>query len=116
MSVNIFDSMQDGLFDITTNTFGYEASWQPTAGGTPLTGRVHYRRPNEKDSMTSGVAYAPFVFFMEYKEGVFDGLQEAVRNGSTDEVVTVQGVTHYVRSVERVYDGRTYQAHLERID
>lgn len=65
--------------------------------------------------MTSGVAYAPFVFFMEYKEGVFDGLQASVRTG-VDEIVTVQGVQHYVRSVERVYDGKTYQAHLERID
>lgn len=112
---NIFDSMQDGLFDLTTTTFGYDASWTPTAGGAPVTGRVHYRRPNEKDSMTSGVAYAPFVFFMEYKEGVFDGLQASVRTG-VDEIVTVQGVQHYVRSVERVYDGKTYQAHLERID
>lgn len=112
---NIFDSMQDRLFDVTTDTFGYEASWIPTSGGTPLSGRVHYRRPNEKDSMTSGVIYAPFVYFMEYKEGVFDGLQASVRSGG-DEFVTIQGVQHIVRSVERVYDGKTYQAHLERID
>ena len=112
---NIFDSMQDRLFDLTTTTFGYEASWTPFGGGDTLTGKVHYRSPNEKDSMTSGVAYAPFVFFMEYKEGVFDGLQSSVRTGGT-EIVTVQGVQHYVRSVERVYDGRTYQAHLERIE
>jgi len=112
--MNIFDSMQDGLFDLTTATFGYEASWTPF-GGEAQTARVHYRRPNEKDSMTSGVAYMPFVFFMEYKEGVFDGLQESVRNGS-EEIVTVQGVQHYVRSIERVYDGKTLQAHLERID
>lgn len=113
--MNIFDSMQDGLFDLTTATFGYDASWTPTVGGATQTARVHYRRPNEKDSMTSGVAYMPFVFFMEYKQGVFDGLQESVRSG-VDEIVTVQGVQHYVRSVERVYDGQTFQAHLERKD
>ena len=106
--------MQNSLFDLTTKTFGEVATWTPADEATQ-TAEVHYRRPNEKDSMTSGVAYAPFVYFMEYKEGVFTGLQDSVRRG-VEEIVTVQGAQHYVRSVERVYDGRTYQAHLERID
>lgn len=113
---NIFDNMQDKLFDVTTTTFGYDGTWTPLAeGSTAQIGRVHYRRPNDKDMITNGMDYMPFVFFMEYKEGVFTGLQEAVRNGSL-EVVTVQGVQHYVRSIARVHDGKTLQAHLERID
>jgi hypothetical protein len=112
---NIFDHMQDGLFDLTTATFGYEASWTPSLGGSIQTGRVNYRRPNEKDALTNGMDYMPFVFFMEYKEGVFNGLQDAVRSGNT-EAVTINGQAHYVRSVNRVYDGKTFQAHLELIE
>jgi hypothetical protein len=112
---NIFDSMRDRLFDLTTTTFGYEASWTPSGGQSPTqTGRVHYRRPTEKDVLTNGVEYMPFVFFMEYKQGVFNGLLESVRAGGT-ETVTVNGVSHYVRSVGRAYDGETLQAHLERV-
>lgn len=111
---NLFDSIQNRLFDITTNTFGETASWTSSETNEVRTGRVHYRRPTEKDMMTNGMEYMPFVFFMEYKEGVFDGLEAAVRSGLT-ESVTINGVAHYVRSVERVFDGKTIQAHLERI-
>jgi hypothetical protein len=112
---NIFDNMRDSLFDLTTQTFGYDASWTPVGGESPTqTGRVHFRRPTEKDVLTNGVEYMPFVFFMEYKEGVFTGLLDSVRNGVL-ETVTVNGINHYVRSVGRAYDGETLQAHLERI-
>ena len=107
--------MRDRLFDLTTDTFGYDASWTPFGGQSPTqTGRVHYRRPTEKDVLTNGLEYEPFVFFMEYKEGVFTGLLESVRNGVT-EIVTVNGINHQVRSVSRAYDGETLQAHLQRI-
>jgi hypothetical protein len=112
---NIFDGMQDRLFDLTTTTFGYDASWAPSDESDPQAGRVNYRRPNEKDTIANGVDYMPFAYFMEYKEGVFSGLQEAVRSGSIETVI-INGVSHYVRSVHRVYDGKTFQAHLERID
>lgn len=111
---NLFDSIQNRLFDITTTTFGETASWTSSETSQAQTGRVHYRRPTEKDMMTNGMEYMPFVFFMEYKEGVFNGLEAAVRSGLT-ESVTINGVAHYVRSVERVFDGKTIQAHLERI-
>lgn len=112
---NIFDSMQDKVFDITTNTMGEDASWTPSAGGDEQVRRVHYRRPNEKDVIANGIEYMPFAFFMEYKEGVFPGLQEAVRLGS-NETIIINGVSHYVRSISRVFDGKTLQANLERIE
>lgn len=111
---NIFDSMQDGLFDLTTAVFGYDASWTPIAGGPTQTGRVNYRSPNDKDVLKNGIEYMPYTFFMEFKEGIFNGLQESVRHGIAEQVV-VNGISHYVRSVNRVHDGKTIQAHLDRI-
>jgi len=108
--------MQNRVFDVVTTTFGYDATWTPSLGGSLVSGRVNYRRPNEKDILTNGMEYMPFVFFMEYRDGVFDGLQNAVRESkTTPEQVVIEGVSHYIRSIHRVYDGKTLQAHLERI-
>lgn len=110
---NPFDGYMQKAFDVTTTVMGYDATWTPSTGGEQKTGRVHYREPNEKDMIASGVQYMPFAFFMEYKVGVFDGLQEAVRHGNI-EIVTVNGASHYVRSVVSISDGQTFEAQLEK--
>lgn len=110
---NPFDGYLQNIFDVTTNTMGYDATWTPSLGGEQLTGRVHYREPNEKDMIASGVQYMPFVFIMEYKVGVFNGLQESVRTGNT-EIVVVNNASHYVRSVTKIADGQTFEAQLEK--
>ena len=110
---NPFDGFMQKAFDVTTTVMGYDATWTPSAGGAQKTGRVHYREPNEKDMIASGVQYMPFAFFLEYKVGVFDGLQEAVRHGNI-EIVTVNGASHYVRSVVSISDGQTFEAQLEK--
>ncbi len=111
---NPFDGLMQTAFDVTTNVMGYDAIWTPSLGGAQKTGRVHYREPNEKDMIASGVQYMPFAFVMEYKVGVFNGLQEAVRTGNT-EIVVVNGGSHYVRSVIKIADGQTFEAQLEKI-
>lgn len=108
-----FDGYIQNAFDLTTNIMGYDAVWNPANGSAQQTGRVHYREPNEKDMIASGVQYMPFVFIMEYKTGVFSGLQESVRSGYT-EIVVVNGASHYVRSVNRIVDGQTFEAQLEK--
>lgn len=110
---NPFDGYMQKAFDMTTKVMGYDATWIPSAGGGQQTGRVHYREPNEKDMIASGVQYMPFAFFMEYKVGVFNGLQEAVLAGNI-EIVTVNGASHYVRSVFKIADGQTFEAQLEK--
>jgi hypothetical protein len=113
---NIFDDMQDGLFDLTTEIFGYDASWTPsTPGSVEQVARVNYRKPNEKDSITNGIVFMPLVYFIEYKEGVFPELKTLVDNGS-DEIIIIKGAQHIVRSVQRMYDGKTFHAHAERIN
>jgi hypothetical protein len=111
---NPFDGYLQNAFDVTTNVMGYDAIWTPSLGGEQQTARAHYREPNEKDMIANGVQYLPFVFIMEYKVGVFVGLQESVRNGNT-EIVVINGASHYVRSVAKIVDGQTFEAQLEKI-
>lgn len=104
---NSFDSMKRSLFDLTTATFGYSASWGL------IEGKIHYRHPNENESLTMGIAFSPTDYFMEYKGGDFPGLYEAVRNGQ-DIVILIEGQPHLAMSVRSVSDGDTYQVHLEK--
>lgn len=109
-----FDGLMQTAFDVTTNVMGYDATWTPSAEGSlEQVGRVHYREPNHEEMM-NGVQYSPFIFVMEYKIGVFDGLQESVRSGSIEQVL-VNNSLHYVRSVRKISDGRTFEAQLEKI-
>lgn len=111
---NPFDGFIQKVFDITTNVMGYDATWTPSEEGSEqLTGRVHYREPNHEEMM-NGVQFTPFIFVMEYKKGVFDGLQDSVRRGGV-ESVTINGATHYVRSIKKTADGQTFEAQLEKI-
>lgn len=109
-----FDGFLQHAFDITTNVMGYDAVWTPSLGGEQKTGRVHYREPSEKDLMTSGITYMPFVFIMEYKVTVFTGLLESVQQGNI-EIVVINGASHRVRSVFKTADGQTFEAYLDKI-
>lgn len=112
---NLFNAMQNVLFDLTTVIFGNDAVWLVSdANLTAQEARVNYRTPSEKDMIMSGMTYMPLSFFMEYREGVFVGLMESVRTGSTEQV-TIDGVLHVVRSVNQAYDGKTFHAHLEKM-
>lgn len=111
---NIFDSLQDGLFNLTTRVFGYDAEWQPSAGGALQAARVHYKKPNEPRDMFRDVEYNPYIHMMEYKEGDFVGLAEAIRDGAAEQV-TVNGVLFYIREVKAHWDGKTFRAQLEPI-
>jgi hypothetical protein len=113
---NLFDGIRDSAFDVTLATFGYDASWIPVATpeADPFTARVHYKDPNEKESL-GGVEYTPLSPFMEYRSPSFPGLYESARNNN-GEIVTVNGAQYTVRSVERKFDGKTYMAILEPIE
>lgn len=100
--------MKSQLFDLTTDIFGYDGSWNGESA------RVHFRQPNDKDMLVTGIQYLPTDYFMEYKQGVFSGLYESVRSGNV-QIVTIEGSQYQVRSVARRYDGDTYQAHIEKL-
>jgi hypothetical protein len=107
--MNLFDGLRDRAFDITTKVMGYDASW----GGH--TARVHFRRPDEKDMLMSGVEFSPTSYIMQYREPFFPNLYNAARGGNNQTVV-VDGVSYYTRMAVRIHDGETVVVELEKIE
>ena len=106
--MNLFDGLRDRTFDITTKVMGYDASWGSH------TARVHFRRPDEKAMLMSGVEYSPTSYIMEFREPFFPGLYDASRDGTTQTVI-VDGVSYYTRTAVRIHDGETIVVELEEI-
>lgn len=111
--MNLFDGIQDGMFDTVGKTFGYDASWIPSAGGAAITGRVLLKEPTKEYDL-NGVPVTPFIRILEWRKGVLPGLFEAIR-AKRNEIVNVQASQYYCRTVEADYDGRTYRAEVEII-
>jgi hypothetical protein len=113
---NIFDSLKERAFDTTAQVMGYDASWVPssTPEAEPLTARVHFKKPDEKQDV-SGVDFMPLTPFMEYRAPFFDGLYESVRATNGGEIVTINGVGYHVLKVARLHDGDTFKADLEPV-
>ena len=110
---NLFDHLQDTVFDTTTRTMGYDATWTPSAGGAIHSARVLLNEPTESEKLGFvNKGYEPPESMMEYRDGVFDGLEASVRNGGA-ESVTIDGRTFTVQHVIRRYDGKTLVAYLE---
>src|SRR5438105_1458700 len=82
---NLFDTAQQAVFGIVTNTFGYPAKWTPSPGGNENTAIVLYKDSTESHGL-SDVDYNIERFVMEFQSGDFDGLKEAVANGETERV------------------------------
>lgn len=111
MAENIFDGLQNTCFDTVTTVMGYDATWSPSIGGPTKTGRVLLNNPTESRKV-SEVEYDPYVYRMEYKRGVFDGLKESADANGT-ETVTIRGQQYVVREVAAKNDGNTMIATLE---
>lgn len=109
---NLFDSLQNKTFDIVGNTMGVNASWTPSEGGGELVGRVLFNDPSKKYKLM-GVDYQPAGWSIEYREGVFVGLYESVRENNI-ETITLNGSNYTVRAVTKDFDGKTYIAEVEQ--
>jgi hypothetical protein len=111
---NIFDGLSDTAFDVTLATFGYDASWVPSAEpeATPLTARVHFKDPSQTEELR-GVDFAPLSPFIEYRKPSFPGLYEAIREQNGGEVITVNGNAYNARHIEATHDGRVFKVYLE---
>lgn len=115
---NPFDGLSMNIFDIVTQTMGYDAEWLPSLGGALQTGQVLFSKPTQhtenfqyRDKYGS-IEYDPNQYRMEYKEGVFSSLKAAVDNNQTERV-SIEGNTFYVMQIHQVFDGRTYIAVLK---
>jgi hypothetical protein len=109
--MNLFDNIQNQLYDVTTNVFGYDATWTPSGGGAQQTARVHFKKPT-RPYKSYQTEYNPFEYLMEFKEGDFAGLVDAVRSGSP-EPVEIEGKTYYCRELTSEFDGKTYYMKIE---
>lgn len=112
--MNLFDGIQERMFDTVGKVYGYDASWTPSAGGEAVTGRVLLKEPTKEYDL-NGVPYTPFHRILEWRSGVLDGLFEAIRS-KKNEIVIVSGKQYYCRNVEADYDGKTFKAQIEIIE
>lgn len=109
--MNIFDDLQNMMFDVVSDTMGYDAVW--ITASPQKTARVLLKEPTEQYDL-NGVPYSPFNYMMEYRRGEFDGLIDNVRHNS-DERLLINGSEYYVRTIQAAYDGKTYRALLEKL-
>lgn len=113
---NIFDSLKVRVFDIVTNTMGYDASWTSSESGNILFARVGYKDPSEKQELSGVDSWNPDEPFMEYRIGTFEGLKYLVDNGIVQKVSIDKKGTFEVRKIETKFDGDCYVARLAKIN
>ena len=113
---NIFDGLQDNMFNVVTNTMGYDATWTPVAPNSTLqTARVLYNKPTEKRTLEE-YQYNPNIHIMEYKKGDFEGLFESCRSNEMETVIIdIRGVStsFYVQEIKAAWDGNNFIAQLQ---
>jgi len=110
---NLFDSIQKAAFGVVTDTFGYDATWQPSDGSDYQTGKCLFKEPTKQHEL-GDVEYTPYTYLAEYHKPAFDGLFEAVASGK-DETITINQIDYYVRKVDAIWDGQSFRAILSKI-
>ena len=113
---NLFDDLQQTVFTTVAKAFGYAAKWTPANSVEEKTAIVLYKDATEKHGL-SDVDFNIARYVMEYMQGDFEGLKEAVATGNTTERVTIETTTgvfleFVVRRTETKYDGKTIIAFL----
>lgn len=113
--MSFFDNIQETAFDIVTDTFGYAATWLPSDGSPEQSAKVLYKDATEKHDL-SNADYNIERYVMEYKEGDFKGLKNAVTRGENEsvQIKIKEDVTlmFLVRRIITKYDGKTITAML----
>ena len=113
--MNIFDSIQDTAFDITTGTFGYSASWLPSDNSPEQLATVHYKDAADEEKLGDS-EFNHERHFIEYKKINFVGLIGSVQRGENEKVkveLSAGVFTEYwVKRCEPLFDGKTIKAFL----
>jgi len=111
---NIFDAMQETLFNTVTSTMGYSATWAPDAGGAVITATVLYNGPTEKEKLLDA-NYTPDKLTMEYKVQDFEGLKQSIDSGKTENITIDPFGEFNIKSIQLKWDGKTVIANLVKI-
>lgn len=109
--MNLFDGMQKAMFSTVTNTFGYDATWLPSAGGLTKSTKVLLKEPTKEHEL-AGITYTPTTYIIEWWGEDWEGLKESIDYGNPEHV-EVNGKTYDVRAVTLLYDGKNNRAVLE---
>lgn len=110
---NPFDALGAVAFGTVSTTFGHDASWAPSGGGTTLTARVCFLM-QAVPGRVGEVGPAPIEPVFEYLKTDLPGLYASVRGG-TEETVTIDGTAYTVADVEPVEGGALYLARLAAV-
>jgi spore germination protein YaaH len=108
---NLFDVLQITAHSVVTTSMGYPAAWTPSAGGATQTATVLFNNPIQKAEVTDQ-DYGDISAKIEFLQGDFDGLYEAVRS-SQNEIVTIAGLNYVCYKVGSKFDGKTVIIYIE---
>lgn len=114
--MSMFEQFQRNTFDTVLRVMGISCSWTPSAAEVEVTGKVLMNDPTDKERLGFvQQGYEDVDTSIEYQDGQFTGLFEAVKSGS-HEYVTVGAQRYYVHQVVKRYDGKTLIAYIQAAD
>jgi hypothetical protein len=106
-----FDDVRELMFESVLERMGKHMSWTSSMDGQIRKGKVLYREPSDEERLLDK-EYYPDVFYIEFKDSEFRGLDDAVDEGHS-EVVTIEGKEYWVRWCIKLWDGFNHKARLE---
>lgn len=111
--MNLFDGLQAAAQGIVSNTFGYDATWAPSAGGPIYSARVLLIDPTDVEQVAEQeyVSNGPR---MDYFQGQFPGLLDLVLDRQP-ELVTINEIQYHCIHGKADYDGKTIKIYLEPV-
>ena len=112
--MSLFDSIEKNTYSLVTRLYGDTAIWIPTNGSAQQTAKVLFNNPT-KNQKLSDVVYDPRDWQMEYHKEDFIQLKDLVDSG-TNQVVTINGISYYVKAVYTKWDGDISMAKLEIVE
>lgn len=86
---------------------GYECVWEAESA------KVHFRNPSETEKLADA-EYKPQRWIMEFYDTELPGLYEASISDDLPEI-TIAGDAYIVKSAEKLADGHTVKAYLEKV-
>lgn len=116
---NLFDGLQDKLFDTVKAVFGYTATWTPSVGGAERTTSVLFREPTEEEKVINE-SYSPNDYYLEFRDGDEFGadLFNAYRDGLSETVtISIRDTSRNfaIMAITSAFDGRTFKAKIEEL-
>jgi hypothetical protein len=108
---NLFDGLQVAAHTVVGNTMGNIATWMPSTGGATQTAKVLFKTPTQKGVITDQ-DYDGISPKIEFLQGDFVGLVDAVRSNKT-EMIVISGVSYLAYKVDQKFDGKTVIIHIE---